>query len=205
LPRSKHVPGSLERDGKLLRPQANRVTQGRFALGSAAISLPTVCFCFQPPTRVSRTLILTITDKGLPFIRYAGRLIRQRRGLDIGRRQLLPLSSNFSTGLKINIRAYMHEDNTLLILLSAHTSPRDTLKYHHPRQLHVCVVRLRKLSPRPFPIFHVGSQVRPANSSPESDISVTREICRRTRPSLSHLSIDQTRHHLCAQARTIMI
>jgi hypothetical protein len=138
------------------------VTQDRFALGSAAISLPTVCHMF--PTRVSRTLISTITGKGLPSIRYAGRLIRRPRGLEIGRRQLLPLSSNFSTRLKINIRAYMHEDNTLLILLSAHPSPRDTLKYHHPRQLHVCVLRLRKLSPRPFPIFHVGSQVRPANS-----------------------------------------
>lgn len=54
------------------RPQATRVTQGRFALGSAAsrfqmsVSKPSI-----------PGLILTITDKDLPPIRYAGRLIRR--------------------------------------------------------------------------------------------------------------------------------
>jgi hypothetical protein len=167
------------------------VTQGRFALGSAAISLPTVCHMF--PTRVSRTLISTITGKGLPSIRYAGRLIRRPRGLEIGRRQLLPLSSNFSTRLKINIRAYMHEDNTLLILLSAHPSPS--------------AARVRptfeKAQPSALPHLPCGLASQARQFSPESDISVTREICRGPRPPLSCLSNAQVRHHLCAQARII--
>jgi hypothetical protein len=59
------------------RPQATRVTQGRFALGSAAsrfqmsVSKPSI-----------PGLILTITDKDLPPIRYAGRLIRRGRRRD---------------------------------------------------------------------------------------------------------------------------
>jgi hypothetical protein len=114
------MPGSLD----FARPQPNRVTQGQFALGSAAISLPAVCFFYNQAEHPGHWSWQSLTRAFRPF----GMPVDSSVDVEIGRRQLLPLSSNFSTHLKINIRAYMHEDNTLLILLSAHPPPRDTLK-----------------------------------------------------------------------------
>lgn len=139
------------------------MTEARFALGSAAISLPHVRIPSKPNIPA---LILTIIDKDLPSTRDAGRLA-------LGIRPPFATICHSSRCVKINTRAYMK---------TTHSSCYPHIHRHAISRtifLVSCTYACADVRAfgkiQPFEVLPMSSSSGP-QFSPESDVSNTREL-----------------------------